>query len=379
MYINFWYPMATSTELGEKPIKVQALGQDFVVFRDASGQARCLANTCTHRGGALAGGKIKGDCIECPYHGWRFDGNGQVQRIPSLGAEAKIPGRTRIDAYPVEEKYGLIFAFLGDLPEGERPPVLEVGEWDKEGWRPTLQHYRIKGNYERSIENGLDPAHNEFVHDTHGFGGENDEYKVNDLRIETSPPWGQGFWHSFNAPPLPGQMKEARKEAGFMDVGTGHHGPNMVWTFIHASPEMWFHQYLFERPLDEENIQLYLLCMRSNFLDEKHDAYMIERNQYVADQDKVIIENLQPVLTPDTNNKEFMLPADKVILMYRDKLREWDAKGWRIDSDKVEATRKRVAYAVPSPARRQSKGWVLDEIPRVPADQAAAAKLKATG
>ena len=377
MYINFWYPMATSEELGDKPLKVQCLGQDFVMFRDSQGQAHCLANTCTHRGGALAGGKIKGDCVECPYHGWQFDGNGQVHRIPSLGKDAKIPGRTRIDAYPVEEKYGLIFAFLGDLPEGERPPVMEVKEWDKEGWRPTLQHYTIKGNYERSIENGLDPAHNEFVHDTHGFGGENDEYQVNDLRIELSPPWGQGFWHSFNAPPLPGQLKEARKEAGFMDVGTGHHGPNMVWTFIHPSPELWFHQYLFERPIDDEHIHLYLLCMRSSFLDPKHDAYMIERNQYVANQDVVIIEALQPPLTPMTNNKEFMVPADKVILMYREKLREWDAKGWRIDTDKVEATRKRVAYAVPSPARREQKGWVLDAIPCLAPEAAAPGKLQA--
>ncbi len=127
MYINFWYPMATSEELGaDASLKVRALGQDFVVFRDSQGQANCLSNTCTHRGGSLAGGKLKGDCVECPYHGWQFNGAGEVKRIPSLGADASIPARTRIDAYPVEEKYGLIFAFLGDLAENERPPILEV-------------------------------------------------------------------------------------------------------------------------------------------------------------------------------------------------------------------------------------------------------------
>jgi len=379
MYINFWYPMATSEELeADKTLKVRALGQDFVVFRDSEGQASCLSNTCTHRGGSLAGGKIKGDCVQCPYHGWQFDAEGNCTKIPSLGKDASIPGRTRIDAYPVEEKYGMVFAFLGDLAENERPPVLEVKEWDQEGWRPTLQHYEVRGNYERSIENGLDPAHNEFVHDTHGFGGENEEYKVNDLRLEETPPWGQGFWHTFNAPPLPGQMKEGRKEAGFMDVGTGHHGPNQVWTYIHASPEIWFHQYLFERPVDDQNIHLYLLCMRNGFLEEKNDAYMIERNQYVADQDKVVIEDLRPVLTPDTNTKEFMLPADKVILMYRDKLREWDAKGWRIDTEEVERNQLKVAYAIPGPARKDQKGWVLDSIPLVEGEEAAA-KLKAAG
>jgi hypothetical protein len=60
-----------------------------------------------------------------------------------------------------------------------------------------------------------------------------------------------------------------------------------------------------------------------------------------------------------------MLPADKVIVMYRDKLREWDARGWRIDMDEVLRNIKKVAYAVPGPARRAAKGWVLDEVPRL--------------
>ncbi|MDJ0928733.1 MAG: aromatic ring-hydroxylating dioxygenase subunit alpha [Gammaproteobacteria bacterium] len=381
MYINFWYPMATSEELvADKPLKVRAVGQDFVVFRDTEGQAACLSNTCTHRGGSLSAGKIKGDCVECPYHGWQFDAAGQCQRIPSLGPDGKVPGRTRIDAYPVEEKYGMVFAFLGDLSESERPPVLTVQEWEQEGWRSTLQHYAIVGNYERSVENGLDPAHNEFVHDTHGFQGENEEYKIGDMRIEEAPswgPWGNGFWHVFNAPPLPeGQMQSGRTQSGDLEVGTGHHGPNSLWTYIHAGPTTWFHQYLFERPVDEGNIHLYLLCMRNAFLEEKNDAYMIERNQYVANQDKVVIEELRPVLTPPTTTKEFMVPADKVILMYRDKLKEWDAKGWRIDTDEVDRNAKRVAYAIPSPARREHKGWVLDSIPLIAGD-AAAAKLKA--
>ncbi|MAF83686.1 MAG: Rieske 2Fe-2S domain-containing protein [Gammaproteobacteria bacterium] len=55
MYINFWYPMATVEEVGEKPIKVRCLGQGFVVFRGDDGMARCLSNTCVHRGGSLAG------------------------------------------------------------------------------------------------------------------------------------------------------------------------------------------------------------------------------------------------------------------------------------------------------------------------------------
>jgi phenylpropionate dioxygenase-like ring-hydroxylating dioxygenase large terminal subunit len=380
MYINFWYPMATAEELtADKPLKVRALGRDLVVFRDEAGKAACLSNTCTHRGGSLADGKIKGDCIECPYHGWQFDASGNVQRLPSLGKDANIPGRTRTDAYPVEERYGLIFAFLGDLPEAERPPIINIKEWDQEGWRGTLQHYGFKANYERSIENGIDPAHNEFVHDTHGMEGEDEEYKVNDMRLDNNgSDYGQGFWHTFKAPPLPeGQMRELREKAGDLEAGTGYHGPNQVWTYIHPSPEFWLHQYLIERPIDENNSYVYLICMRNCVLEEKNDDYVISRNQYVANQDVKVLENLHPVITPETNTKEFMTPSDKCILIYREHLKEWDEQGWRIDSRAIEANEGRVAYAIPSPERRNVKGWVLDAVPTVKGGRGAEDKLKA--
>ena len=133
----------------------------------------------------------------------------------------------------------------------------------------------------------------------------------------------------------------------------------------------WMHQYLIERPIDENTIQIYLLCMRNCYTDSKFDENVKERNQYVADQDKVVIEDLRPVLTPDTNTKEFMLPADNCILMYRESLQEWEANGWRIDQGAVDAAKDRVAYAIPSPARHKQKGWVLDAIPLRPASKQA--------
>jgi len=365
MYINFWYPMATSEELTDKPLKIRCLGQDFVLFRGEDGKAKCLSNTCVHRGGSLSGGKIAGNCIQCPYHGWEYDEEGYVQRIPSLGPNPKIPARTRIDAYPVDERHGIVFAFLGDLSEAERPPIIDVPERDQEGWRATLQTYTLEGNYERSIENGIDPAHNEFVHDTHGFSGEDQEYHIGEMRLDKVSEWGQGFWHTFQAPPLTSEAEfsDARKEAGDLEVGTGHHGPNQVWTYIHLTDNNWMHQYLLERPIDEENIAIYLLCMRNCYTDEKYDQNVMDRNQYVADQDVTVIAGLRPKMTPETNTKEFMLPADKVILMYRESLEKWDNKGWRIDTETVATNKNRVAYAIPSPARQTQKGWVLDAIP----------------
>jgi phenylpropionate dioxygenase-like ring-hydroxylating dioxygenase large terminal subunit len=369
--------LATSEDLTDKPMRVRALTQDFVVFRDADGKARCLSNTCTHRGGSLAGGKVVGGNMQCPYHGWQFDGAGECKRIPSLGLKASIPGRTRIDAYPVEERYGLVFAFLGDLPEAERPPILEVKEWEQPGWRVTLQHFEIPGNYERSIENGIDPAHNEYVHDTHGFSGEREEeYRVGDMRMEETA-WGRGFWHTFQAPPLPGELQQYRPGEGKLEAGTGYHGTNQVWTYIHPAPNYLIHQYLYERPIDEQTTHLYLVCERNFALEAKSDAYVIERNQYVANQDLKIISSLHPVMTPDTNTKEFMVPSDKCILLYRESQKSWEQQGWRLDVDEIARHRGKVAFAIPSPARRDHKGWVLDAVPLLKPDKAAG--LKAAG
>ena len=66
MFINFWYVAEESKNVTDQPVHVRMLSQDFVLFRGADGTARCLSNVCIHRGGSLAHGKLKGDCVECP-------------------------------------------------------------------------------------------------------------------------------------------------------------------------------------------------------------------------------------------------------------------------------------------------------------------------
>ena len=93
MFINFWYAAEQSENVTDKPVGVRMLGQDFVLFRDSEGKIHCLSNVCAHRGAALADGELKGDCVQCPYHGWQFNGEGRCTRIPSLGVDGKIAKR----------------------------------------------------------------------------------------------------------------------------------------------------------------------------------------------------------------------------------------------------------------------------------------------
>ena len=374
MFINFWYPAVESKDLADEPLKRRMLGQDFVLWRDEEGQAHCLSNTCCHRGGSLGNGLVAAGCIQCPYHGWRFNGAGHCVRVPSIGMNAKPPGRARVDSYPVTERYGLVFAFLGDLDESERPPILEIPEWDQEGWSSTCQEFNWNLDYKRSIENGIDPAHNEFVHDTHGMKGADENYKVSELDIRETD-WGTGFFNKAYAPPLAEKkMRDASGETKnrTIDVGTGHHGPSSVWTFINPTPAMHIFQYLYEVPIDETHTRLYLITMRNFMQDDIYDETIMERNQYVAFQDRDVLFNLHPKVTPRVNTKELFTPSDYPVGRYRERLKEWQARGWRIDSDKVNALGAHTAFAIPSPERRERKGWVIDAIPLLPATPARA-------
>jgi phenylpropionate dioxygenase-like ring-hydroxylating dioxygenase large terminal subunit len=368
MFINFWYIAAQSGELkfgSDRPLKVMMLGHHFALWRDTTGRVRCISDTCTHRGGSMADGRVRGDCVECPYHGWTFDGEGTCVRLPSLGREARIPERTRIDAYPVQEKYGLVWVFLGDLPEAQRPPIIDIPEHGDPAWRTVVLQADWKIDYKRSVENTIDPAHNEFTHPTHGFLGAREDYHVEDFTLEDTP-WGTGYHNRMFAPTLAQRDMNAasgRSQEAWIDGGVGHHGPHCTWVQIHASEKMKMHNYLLHTPVHETLDRWYLIAARNNLLDPRYDSTIADRSAYIAGQDQYVLEPLRPKLTPQRNSHEFFVPADKAIARYREYCRQWEQQGWRIDVQKFRADYDTVAYAIPSPARRSHKGWVLPAVP----------------
>ena len=368
MFINFWYAAEYGEALTTSPKRVRMLNHDFVLFRDSRGVAHCLSDTCVHRGAALSGGKIKTDCIQCPYHGWRFSADGRCQAIPSLGPDHKVPPRAKVDSYPTVERYGLIFVFLGDLSEEQRPPILEVKEWEQEGWRSTTMDYWWHANYQRVIENGLDPAHNEFVHPTHGSSGENPDYRVNELRIEKWD-WGWFFMHTYSGTTTKSFLTRFNEKKRVPpEAGTGHHGPNQMVTKIHINETKWLHQYIYETPIDEFHTRGFLVNMRNFVLSPWIDRAVQKRNGVVAEQDRVIVERLAPRRTPRRAPTELLMPADKVVALYRQRMQEWEYRGWRIDTDMLnhQLHKGDVMTAIPSPARRQQGSWVLDTVPLLP-------------
>jgi phenylpropionate dioxygenase-like ring-hydroxylating dioxygenase large terminal subunit len=370
MYINFWYPIALADEVtSDKPLQVTLLGLPFVAFRDTDGQAHVLADTCVHRGGSLGKGWVKGGCVICPYHGWEFSGDGKCTKIPSL-KDVKIPARAKVDSYPVQEKYGLVFAFLGDLPEAERPPLYEIEEWGSGDWKCQTYVIPLKAYYQRSMENGLDPIHNEFVHPMQGAPMMSPELQRKPVPV-TDIPYGSKFYMPFGDK-LEHNTALAKDRSGDRvgAAGSWHQGPNQLVTWIDLTATNSFHQYLFEAPVDENNTRIYFLNMRNWLTEDKYDQRIEDVTLQVVHEDVSVLETLNPVRTPETNSKEILVPGDYAVMKYREWLKDWDAKGWRIDMKALRDKQGDIAYAIPCPERRKSGNWVLDPVPLMPASNA---------
>ncbi len=371
MFINFWYPIALTTDVkDDEPFRIELLGVKVVAFRDQEGAAHVLSDTCVHRGGSLGKGWVKDGCVICPYHGWRYQGDGVCTTVPSIGYDGKPPARAKVDSYPVQEKYGIVFAFMGDLPEEERPPLQEVPEYGQDGWRANrLVVQEIPYYYERGMENALDPSHNEFVHPTHGYSGEKGDYRVKDYEVEDIP-YGCGFALEMDSSEYKDStITKIRASSGTTIASTFVLGPSVLTTRIHITDTRWFHQYGYAAPIDKNRTRSFFINMRNCILEPENDERIHERNMVIGDQDLAVLSEVAPIRTPQDNTSEVMMPADRAILRYRELLMTWENNGWRIDEQEMRAKRGDVAFAIPSPARRTSGNWVLDPIPLKPRSQ----------
>jgi nitrite reductase/ring-hydroxylating ferredoxin subunit len=117
-----WWTVALSEDLNEgAPLAICCDGIEYVLFRDSKGEARALRDQCAHRRAPLSLGRITTDgYVECPYHGWRYDGGtGQCVAIPNLSATEKVPRTYKTQSYKIVEQNGFIHLYSGALELAE--------------------------------------------------------------------------------------------------------------------------------------------------------------------------------------------------------------------------------------------------------------------
>lgn len=371
MLINNWYVAASVEELdAARPLAVRMLGLDFVLFRAAESIV-CLPDVCCHRGGKLSDGKLHGACLACPYHGWQFDRFGQCVHIPALGDGVQPPKRARIDSYPVVEKYGWLWVFLGDQPEEERAPIPDLlPEFtDREHWRLVPYRFDAKANWVRMEENSLDTIHTSFVH--RRFGGRVDP-KSAAADIELLP-YGARVKREKNAPEagqnsgdlaklLPANRTRTKVSLEFSIVGICH---RIQPTFSEGMSQI---NFTARTPIDDYTTRAFGWQARNYLLEPEHDAERVRGLQEAIEEDLRIVEKVRPPLTPPSLPEEFLTKADSMEVAFRRLVREWAARGFEIDSERVAIESRHHALVIPSPARREDpKGWVHRAIPLRPA------------
>ena len=160
---SFWQPVAISEELpDERPVRaVEVFGERLVLFRDQDGALGLFDRHCAHRGADLCYGRLEDGGLRCPFHGWLFDKEGKCLEQPAEPEDSTLHQRIKQKSYPVIEKNGMIFAFMG---KGDTPPLPKLDCL----LAPSSPNFAFKGfvdcNWLQLLEVGIDPAHASFLH-----------------------------------------------------------------------------------------------------------------------------------------------------------------------------------------------------------------------
>ena len=162
---RYWIPALHDWELPEPdcpPVRIQLLGEKLVAFRDSENRIGLIDEFCAHRGVSLWFGRNEECGLRCPYHGWKYDVNGNCTELPSEPEETGMRSRIKLKAYPTIERGGVIWTYMGPPELQPEPPGLE---WVNVAPERRYVTKRLQEcNYLQAIEGGIDSSHVSFLH-----------------------------------------------------------------------------------------------------------------------------------------------------------------------------------------------------------------------
>ena len=300
---RWWWPIALASAVKEHPYAAKLLDTPVVLWRQASGELAALADRCPHRGAQLSLGRLVGDDLECPYHGWRFDTQGACTRIPAQPGFAPKDAH-RACRYAVQEAHGLVWVCLGE-PTQAIPDLAHLP-----ARRLVYGPFDVATSAPRAVENFLDTSHFAFVHQgwlgdaahpevppydvTHTPDGRPviEQYKAWQPRATAAA--NQGDWVTYRYEVLSPYSALLTKQA---DAG-GPQDSYTIWA-CPTTPEscrLWFAQYTTDTASSDQSLT----------------DFQVE----IFSQDQPVLESQQPKRLP-LSGGEAMSAADRLSAAYR--------------------------------------------------------------
>ena len=159
---NAWYVAAWDHEITDALRQIMVLGEKICVYRNSKSEVIALEDACPHRKMPLSKGRLKNDQVECGYHGLTFDCAGKCVWAPGAG---RIPSNANVHAYPIHEKYGLVWIWMGNPAMADPTEIFEIEHWGDPAWGINRgQAMELPCNYLLMCDNLLDPTHVAWVH-----------------------------------------------------------------------------------------------------------------------------------------------------------------------------------------------------------------------
>ena len=311
MIQNQWYAILPSSQVKKGSITaVRRLNLDLALFRSLDGVLGCVVDQCTHRGSALSGGKVEGDCIRCPFHALHFDKTGRCTFIPANGkASTQDKSRYNVRAYTVKEESGIIFLWNGDSEESTGEPPFFRGELDGLVYSEIEDHWNT--HYSRAIENQLDVVHVPIVH--YNTIGRGNKTLVNGPKVVFE---GGSIITSSNNEVDQGQLPKKPEECVIKSSYLKFLFPNLWMNYISDKVRV----IIYFAPVDEENTILYLRFYNKITGIKLVNSFMAWTGKFmnlvIERQDKRVVITQKPKASA-LNSGEKLLMGDGPVIEYR--------------------------------------------------------------
>lgn len=313
IFKRFWYPVMPLSQMSEQPQGFELLGQKLVLWLDSSGQAVVASDRCCHRSAQLSKGKVIDGNIVCPYHGWRYNGEGTCVLVPQLKDSSQIPKTYQINTFSSQEKYGYVWVCL-DEPLNEIPEIAEASDPNFRLIPEFYETWNCAGL--RVMENEFDLAHPTFVHTT-TFGSQ--DHPIPDKIDIKETEYGLTGTATLGVVNPEQQQKNLKMEEGITTriLDLDWYLPFTCKLRINYPNGLVHIIVNTTTPINDSSSQIVQFCLRNDTEADVKAKDVVAFDRAVTLEDKAVLETTDYDVPLDVTREQHMMTDKPGILMRR--------------------------------------------------------------